>query len=232
MNVRRSPPGSSPKPASRKRYKKLKLNGRKSPTQPRELNVRAGPILARLPMLGPDQTLAVWANAIRLSSTSKDPDKAREAQIVADAVEDIWAIRARGELPEGWFRWPSTDAPGGDGSLDSSRWLEVGPLKVLGYTVGREGQSETVRRAILKRAFEGVLPPLFPPTYIRAWGVPKSPARLERIAESLASFARSAKRRDPVTLAEAIDDWEADLRHLHRTYYVGKFGFSWPVTLT
>jgi hypothetical protein len=48
------------------------------------------------------------------------------------------------------------------------------------------------------------------------------------MAESIASFARSAKRRDADTLAHAIGDWENDLQHLYHTYYVGRFGFAWP----
>lgn len=223
---RRTRGGASKRPAYRGPTAKRKVRTASPPSV--ELNVRAAPILARLPTLGPEETLNIWTNALRLISTSRDVVKRREAQIVADAVEDTWAIRAGNELPEGWFKWPTTHAPGGDGSLNGSQWLQIGPLKLLGYVVGNEGKPEPLRQAILKRVFEGALPPLFPPTYLRAWGAPKSPARLERIADSIASFARSAKRRDPQALAEAIADWEADLRHLHATYYVGRFGFSWP----
>jgi hypothetical protein len=48
------------------------------------------------------------------------------------------------------------------------------------------------------------------------------------MAESIASFARSAKRRDAAGLMHAIADWENDLRHLYDTYYMGRFGFAWP----
>jgi len=60
------------------------------------------------------------------------------------------------------------------------------------------------------------------------WGDPGSPARLKKMADSIASFARSKKRHDEVRFAQAIRDWESDLGHLHRTYYVGRFGFGWP----
>ena len=43
---------------------------------------------------------------------------------------------------------------------------------------------------------EGVLPPVFPADYLSLWGPPSSPRRLSKMAESIASFAPSAKRRD------------------------------------
>jgi hypothetical protein len=106
--------------------------------------------------------------------------------------------------------------------------MTLGPLKFLGYTVGGDGHSEGMRWAILQRVFEGVLPPVFPADYLSLWGAPGSPKRLSKMAESIASFARSAKRRDADTLAHAIGDWENDLQHLYHTYYVGRFGFAWP----
>jgi hypothetical protein len=186
--------------------------------------------LARLPTLGPDATLRVWTNALRLIENAEDPKVRHEAQAVADAVEYVWSVRASGETPDGWFKWPTTFAPGGDGSLSGNGWLEFGPLKALGYRVGRDGEAPGVRWAILKRAFEGALPPIFPRAYLTDWGGPGSPARLHKMADSLASFARSAKRRDADLLRDAIDDWEHDLRHLYDVYYVGRFGFAWPTT--
>jgi hypothetical protein len=119
-------------------------------------------------------------------------------------------------------------SPRGDGSLVGEDWMPVGPLKVLGYTVGQEGHEKRFRRAILRRVFEGVLPPVFPADYMSLWGPPGSPRRLGKMAESIASFTRSAKRRDADKLAQAIEDWENDLQHLYDAYYVGRFGFAWP----
>jgi hypothetical protein len=106
--------------------------------------------------------------------------------------------------------------------------MPTGPLKVLGYTVGADGHGQGLRRTILRRVFEGVLPPVFPADYLSLWGAPGSPRRLSKMAESIASFTRSAKRRDAEKLAHAIEDWEIDLRHLYDAYYVGRFGFAWP----
>ena len=171
--------------------------------------------------------MQIWSNAVRILAQSTEAAEREEAQAVLDGVETVWLLRARG-APEGWFKWPSTEAPVGAGGLDSKAWLELGPLKLLGYSVGREGAAVEVRREVLARVFAGVLPPIFPPAYIVGWGEPRSPARLHKMADSIASFARSAKRRDAELLGEAIEDWEADLTFLHATYYVGHFHFAWP----
>jgi hypothetical protein len=196
--------------------------------QPR-LRPRAGPIIDRLPQMGPEATLQVWSNALRLLERGGAPQTRQAAQVILDAVEDAWLKRSLG-TPEGWFPWPSTSAPGGDGSLTAAAWMELGPLKALGYTVGQEGEPPSVRRAILRRVFEGVIPPVFPRAYLMQWGEPSSPARLHKMADSIASFTRSAKRRDAVALREAIADWEMDLAHLRNAFYVGRFGFAWPTT--
>lgn len=93
------------------------------------------------------------------------------------------------------------------------------------------GESHTRRRAILRYAFESVLPPVFPPKYMLEWSRPSSAPRLRKIAESLASFARSAKRRDDGRMQQAIAEWESDLGYIHETFYVGRFQFGWPSSL-
>jgi hypothetical protein len=193
------------------------------------VKARPAPVISRLPKMAPAETMGVWTNALRiLGDEAKGAEKRREAGALVEAIEDVWKRRASGSLPEGWFRWPDTLAPGGDGSLTGEGWMPMGPLKVLGYTVGQEGHEKGFRWAILRRVFEGVLPPVFPADYMSLWGPPGSPRRLSKMAESLASFARSAKRRDAGMLAQAIADWENDLRHLYGAYYVGRFGFDWP----
>ena len=178
----------------------------------------------------PDETLGIWLNALRiLDGDRRDRETRHEAELVVGAVEDVWRRRSLGQLPEGWFEWPDTHALGGDGSLSGEDWMALGPLKFLGYTVGREGHARGLRWAILRRVFEGVLPPVFPADYLSLWGAPGSPRRLSKMAESIASFARSKKRHDAHRFAHAIKDWEDDLRHLYETYYVGRFGFGWPI---
>ncbi len=107
-----------------------------------------------------------------------------------------------------------------------------GPIlpKHLDYRVGRNGEADSVRRSILARVFEGPLPPVFPPDYMASWGRAKSVARLRKLAESLAAFARNAKRRRDSVMDDAISDWEADLSCLYERYYLGRFSFAWPLT--
>jgi len=165
--------------------------------------------------MAPDETLGIWVNALRiLNEDGRDSEARRQAERVVTAVEDVWHRRSANQLPDGWFKWPDTHAPGGHGSLTAEDWMSLGPLKFLGYTVGRDGHGQVLRWAILKRVFEGVLPPVFPAEYLSLWGAPGSPKRLSKMAESIASFARSAKRRDANGLALAIADWESDLKHL------------------
>lgn len=175
------------------------------------------------------ETQESWLNALRILSDEGINAEARhEAEYVVRAIEEMWKRRSSGQLPDGWFRWPDTRAPGGNGSLTGEDWMALGPLKFLGYTVGQDGRAPQMRKAILRRVFEGVLPPVFPPDYLSLWGAPGSPKRLSKMAESIASFTKSKKRHNPDKFAQAIRDWESDLRHLHDTYYVGRFGFAWP----
>ena len=50
------------------------------------------------------------------------------------------------------------------------------------------------------------------------------------MAESIAAFARNAKRRRQINLNDAIGEWEADLEFLYEEYYVGHFHFAWPAS--
>jgi hypothetical protein len=180
-----------------------------------------------LAQLGPEGTKQLWLDAIRVQASDPSPARRDAARMVLDAIEEVWLVRSRG-APEGWFAWPTTYASAGPGGLSGELWLAEGPLKFLGYSVGEDAAPPEVRRGILGRVFEGPLPPVFPPDYLDVWGDPGSPARLKKMADSIASFARSKKRHDAVRFAQAIRDWESDLGHLHRTYYVGRFGFGWP----
>lgn len=65
-------------------------------------------------------------------------------------------------VSEGWSGWVSTyvSAAWRHTAFDASGFgkVEIGPLRAMGYRVGRNGEVEEVRREILTRAFQGVLP--------------------------------------------------------------------------
>ena len=94
------------------------------------------------------------------------------------------------------------------------------------------GGKTSVRQRMLTAIFDGPIPPAFPRDYLEKWSRPGTPARLRQLAETLAAFARNAKRRREANMDSAISDWEADLEFLYHNYYRGRFGFVWPLTRT
>lgn len=50
---------------------------------------------------------------------------------------------------------------------------------------------------------------------------------INRTADSIAAFCRLRKKSLGYSDL-AIEEWEADLKWLHQTYYVGRYNFSWP----
>lgn len=102
-------------------------------------------------------------------------------------------------------------------------------LAYLGYHVGLSSTlNAQQRKRLLDRVFAMRLPPLNGVAYMRQWGTPDTATRLKKIAESLASFVRNAKRRKNPSLSEAIRHWEEDLSGLRLAHYVGRFDFVWP----
>ena len=130
------------------------------------------------------------------------------------------------------FAWPSTEAFDGDGSVETEEWPQIGLLKYMGYAVGKNGESQSIRRQILTSVFELTsIPKIDSPEYVRSWGTQRSASRLRKMAESIAAFARNNKR-SPNSSLDAIGDWEDDLSWLEKTHYRGKFShkFTWPQT--
>lgn len=203
-----------------------------TPPEKKKISPSAEKIIERLPSMSLMQTVGVWRNAIQALGAKDKAAFHAAAQQVLDAVEDEW-LRRRLEpaSQDGFFKWPSTDAPGGAGSIVSEGWVQEGVLGFLGYRAGKTSDlSGSVRLGILKQAFEGVIPPAFPKPYLDQWGDPGTAQRLRKIAESIAAFARNAKRRSEDRLDQAIADWESDLEYLYLEFYVGRFGFGWPST--
>jgi len=104
-------------------------------------------------------------------------------------------------------------------------------LSLLGYHVGEmQPTPPGIRRRILEYVFECHLPPLKDRIYFLEWSGPQTAQRLNKLANTLAALTRNAKRRDTVSLARAIDDWECDLAFLHESILRQFFNFGWPET--
>ena len=59
-------------------------------------------------------------------------------------------------------------------------------------------------------------------------GNPQSDTRLKKLANSLATFTRNARRRRNSDMNQAIIEWEEDISYLKNKYYTNRFGFDWP----
>lgn len=178
------------------------------------------------------ETVELWRNALRILS---DRNKRKQHQAAARVIKEIgreWERRRRAPVdPSEMFRWPGTEADRGSGDLDTSEWIKEGALQYLGYKVGNtDGEIAGVRERILSEMFKGPIPPVFPKVYLDQWSAPSSPARLQKLAETIAALTRNAKRRRDSRMQAAIRDWERDLEYLYMEYYVGKFCFAWPVS--
>jgi hypothetical protein len=137
------------------------------------------------------------------------------------------------QLQREQFNWPSTEPSSGLQSLTSDAFRrEKGLLGHYGYKVGRHGLSQNERLELLDSIFLNPLRPVEDRDYLEGWGKPGSARRLKKMAESIASFARNAKRRNgKQNLSKAIQDWEADLEYLRKKYYYNERSpFKWPHT--
>ncbi|WP_143167853.1 hypothetical protein [Chroogloeocystis siderophila] len=107
---------------------------------------------------------------------------------------------------------------------------QEGLLKLYGYKVGVNGLPENQRRQILNQIFLYPLRSIDNVSYLNEWGQPGTAKRLKKLAESIAAFTRNAKRHNTGAYNKAIQEWEADLAYLKRTYYNERFDFHWPQT--
>ncbi|MCF1464047.1 hypothetical protein FS827_22340 [Agrobacterium vitis] len=129
----------------------------------------------------------------------------------------------------GEFRWPTTVASGGNGTLVLQELPAIGPLKALGYAVGKGSPGPAQRHQLLTKAFLQDLPEV---EGVKEWGANDSSRRLQKMAESIAAFVRNAKRRRKTSWDDAIVRWENDLEYLRVKHYVGRFDGAWAFPTT
>lgn len=215
-----------------KRFQASPPSKRWAPAERKEISPSAAKTIERLPSMSLTDTVRVWRNALQLLGSEQKKAFHPAAQQVLDGVENEWLRRRLDPASQdGFFNWPSTDAPGGDGAITADGWVQEGVLGFLEYRVGKSSDiSAPLRQSILAKVFDGVIPPAFPAAYLDQWGEAGSAVRLRKMAESIAAFARNARRRSDSRMDQAIADWESDLEYLYFEFYVGRFGFGWPST--
>ncbi len=143
---------------------------------------------------------------------------------VADRIEKLSEEEVR------YFKWPTTALIGeSNAALNVAHFdYEEGLLKFMGYAVGQKGAYTTRRLQVLDYVFNERVPKVQSYEYMEEWGAPKSSRRLEKLVNSLAAFARNAKRNRTRDMGSAVVEWEEDLKYLKEKYYIGKFQFRWP----
>ena len=182
---------------------------------------------ARLRQSDHEWIIGRWIEAVSIVADSPWPADRESAHRLISTINAEW--RRRQDNCD-YFVWPSTDASLGMGSFAINA-PNAGLLSCMGYHVGQKGQPRRVRRQMLLQVFSHELPPLNSSGYMDEWCTPRSAGRLRKIAESLAAFARNAKRRNAKTMQHAINDWENDLEYLYNKLYIRKFGtndIDWP----
>lgn len=104
-------------------------------------------------------------------------------------------------------------------NFDTGAWPVSGVLGEMGYRVGRNGLTANARHEVLDGVLAVELVAASPAaeSYVGEWGPPSSRLRLQKVVNSIAAFARNARRRS-ADYSEAIADWESDLDWLRAVY--------------
>ncbi len=186
---------------------------------------------------------ATWIDLTICANTGKDDIKVLQSilaelkyrktkkakQVYETVVQRINELQSQERIP---FRWPSTAVVADSKKALSGNFFdfEDGLLKFMGYAVGQSGCYRTRRREILDYVFYGSLPRVQSNDYMKEWGANASSTRLQKMANCIASFVRTAKRRRDASMELAIAEWEEDLAYLKDKYYRSAGGYIWPNT--
>jgi hypothetical protein len=158
-------------------------------------------------------------------STDADPFEHADRDILLKFATGHPAIEHL--LAQSQFDWPTTFVWGQARNPLDADMPELGFLRFLGYRVGKKGLPIAERRDTLCRAINARVPAVFAKQYSDAWQYPNTCGRLQKMAETIASFCRNAKR-NPIHLDLAITHWEEDLAWLKREFYEDLCWFRWP----
>ena len=172
------------------------------------------------------QSLFVYSQEMFLSRLAgKDPYDDKDALMEFAEGHPVFEY-----LDKCFFTWKTTHIVPSKGGTVIIDLPPKGVFDDNGYHVGNAGVERNERHRILTKVFKTKLNNVTSLEYMAEWGTPNSGERLKKMADSIASFACNAKRKNNPCLQQAIDDWEQDLDWLRETYYNGRFSFDWRST--
>jgi hypothetical protein len=113
--------------------------------------------------------------------------------------------------------------------IDFSKFDDVSPLKLLGYSVGSSGMPKKERQDVLKYSIFGDIQIYMPDgvDYDARWGPPGSQARFEAVARHI-RLVRNL-RRNRSSMSSAVSDWSDDLSWIdseHEDIYRFRFFYN------
>ena len=98
----------------------------------------------------------------------------------------------------------------------SAETPSVGLLKIMGYSVGNNGEKMTTRRTIIDYIMTKPLPPISSISYMASWGDPLSQRRYQKLSRTLESFVSNSHSRGSMDLA--CYQWEQDLLYIQEKW--------------
>lgn len=212
--------------------KRQKLSKPKTTDPAKTVNIDISRAIRDIRSIEAQKLIITWENAHRILDRGKKVDR-RQVQAALNKIEAEWSRRNSSGLPSEYFKWPTIEVRQSHGNMELADTKTEGLLSKMNYHVGvSQGLPELSRRRILAKIFETPLSVDIPVAEKKLWGKENTGIRLRKIAYTIAALVRNAKRRDRTALEVAIKEWEADLRFLYDNYYVNRFDFPWPSTLS
>ena len=141
---------------------------------------------------------------------------------------EVWIIDSVAPHVEPCFVWPDTETSPAEGKLATDDWPDRGLLGAHHYSARRDGPNKYERRVMLGMVYGADATEYLPEDEANDWGPPRSRARLRKMVNSLAAFARNAKHKKDDSLRQAIGKWESDLEYLKDNFSRRHSDFSWP----
>lgn len=158
----------------------------------------------------------------------------REIHTPTGEDPDTYLVSSASSNVPGCPEWPEEAELSESAALSANHFAHsTGLLTFMGYHVGQGSPLlPPRRREILQYILLGRLPNVNDRLYMQEWGEPGTDHRLRKLANTLATLARNARRRRSESWHQAIYEWEEDLRFIKQTYYdTHARDWRWPETV-